>query len=150
MFKNMQIYLFGMLFAMIGWRPSSHIWGWLPILIVFWNAATGLFVSFVLKYADNLCKGFSSGAATLLAALAMHAMYGDEIKGHFWVSLLIVCCSITIYYSEDNAVVKRSWSPHDVPASLPHCCDSEGLLCRPAEANPKCFWLGARSGSLSH
>ncbi|EOD20295.1 hypothetical protein EMIHUDRAFT_242180 [Emiliania huxleyi CCMP1516] len=78
MFKNMQIYSWGVLTA----AAYSHTLFTAPLgglvrgLIVLNNAAVGLCVSAVLKYADNLTKGFSTSASVLLASVASSVAFG--------------------------------------------------------------------------
>ena len=55
---------------------STRLWPRSGGLIVLNNAAVGLCVSAVLKYADNLTKGFSTSASVLLASVASSVAFG--------------------------------------------------------------------------
>merc|ERR1719281_254316 len=47
-------------------------------LMVLNNAAGGLCVAFVIKYADNILKGFACALATIVAAVASVYFFGFE------------------------------------------------------------------------
>ena len=106
MFKNMHIYFFCALAALPTWKAGEGTqWGALPWVIVFANAATGLCVSLVLKYADVLVKGFSTSAAVLLAAIASALCCGFVVTTPFAVGLAVVSCSFYLYFGPHNAVL---------------------------------------------
>jgi len=108
MFKNMQLYVFGVLVAAFAFKPSSvPAFGLIGWLIVVLNALAGLCVSFVLKYADNLIKGFSTSAAVLLAALASTAYFSFQPSRAFNLGALVVCVAFYLYFGEHNKVLAK-------------------------------------------
>ena len=67
-FKNLMIYLVGSLMCFWSWKPRAPIGDPLVFgILVGVQAAAGLCVSLVLKYCDNVIKGFSTSAAVNLA-----------------------------------------------------------------------------------
>lgn len=104
MWKNAQLYFFCVLVA----APSAMLsfsWSPLAVIIVVVNACTGLCVSAVLKYADNVIKGFSTSAAVLCAALLSILCCGFVANRAFVVGSLIVCVSFYQYFGGHNHVL---------------------------------------------
>ena len=50
---------------------------WLAILS---NGAGGLLVAFIIKYADNILRGFAQAIAIILGALGSYAFFGFELQ----------------------------------------------------------------------
>jgi len=57
----------------------------------------------VLKYADNLTKGFSTSAAVLLAAAASSVTFGFVPTRAFLVGSAVACAAFYLYFGEHNA-----------------------------------------------
>ena len=111
MFKNLQIYGFTVVLSMYGWKPQKHKFDWLAILIIFWSAAAGLLISFILKYSDNVCKGFTAAAATVLVGFVVNMVFAKDLDPFFWTSSLIVALSSYLYFSGFNKIIRNSWAP---------------------------------------
>ena len=101
--KNAQIYAFGALFALptmlLPWTPGA-LHGFSPNAwaVVCTNAAFGISVSLVLRYADNLVKNFTGAAAVLLSALVSAPLFGFQWTTPFVLGALINCCSFFLYF----------------------------------------------------
>ena len=102
--KNMRIYAWGMLFGLPMIRPpwdgglrGFGVMGW---VVVCTNAALGLTVALVLKFADNLIKNFASSAAVILSALISTVLFGYVIKNSFMMGAIVVCCSFILYFHD--------------------------------------------------
>ena len=108
MFKNCQLYLFGIVVAAIGLKASAaRDFDALAWLIVSTNAAAGLCVSLVLKYADNLIKGFSTSASVLLAAIVSSVCFSIELRRPFVLGAAVVCVAFYLYFGRFNQVLLR-------------------------------------------
>ena len=57
----------------------------------------GLLVGLVMKYADNILRGFAQGFAILLGALGSYMLFGLELTPLFSVGGALVLLSIPIY-----------------------------------------------------
>uniref|UniRef100_A0A6I8MYS0 Solute carrier family 35 member A1 n=1 Tax=Ornithorhynchus anatinus TaxID=9258 RepID=A0A6I8MYS0_ORNAN len=57
----------------------------------------GLYTSVVVKYTDNIMKGFSAAAAILLSTIASVMLFGLQITFTFSLGALLVCVSIYLY-----------------------------------------------------
>ncbi|XP_059691421.1 CMP-sialic acid transporter isoform X1 [Gavia stellata] len=57
----------------------------------------GLYTSVVVKYTDNIMKGFSAAAAIVLSTVASVVLFGLQITVTFSLGALLVCVSIYLY-----------------------------------------------------
>ncbi|KAH1173643.1 hypothetical protein KIL84_017482 [Mauremys mutica] len=57
----------------------------------------GLYTSVVVKYTDNIMKGFSAAAAIVLSTVASVMLFGLQITVSFALGALLVCISIYLY-----------------------------------------------------
>nr|XP_004667356.1 CMP-sialic acid transporter isoform X4 [Jaculus jaculus] len=57
----------------------------------------GLYTSIVVKYTDNIMKGFSAAAAIVLSTIASVVLFGLQITSTFALGALLVCVSIYLY-----------------------------------------------------
>ena len=101
--KNARVYAFGALLAIptmrLPWTPGAlHGFSTSAWAVVCTNAALGLSVSLVLRYADNLVKNFTGAAAVILSALVSAPLFGFQWTYPFVIGALIVCCSFLLYF----------------------------------------------------
>lgn len=78
-------------------------------IMVFNNALGGLCVAMVIKYADNILKGFACAAATLWASIASVYLYGFELHFNFLFGMLIVLLS-TLMYGGSIKISTQYWN----------------------------------------
>ncbi|NXV43704.1 S35A1 protein, partial [Uria aalge] len=57
----------------------------------------GLYTSVVVKYTDNIMKGFSAAAAIVLSTVASVILFGLQITVTFFLGAVLVCISIYLY-----------------------------------------------------
>lgn len=118
--KNARVYAFGALLAIptmrLPWTPGA-LDGFTPSAwaVVCTNAALGLSVSLVLRYADNLVKNFAGSAAVLLSALISAPLFGFQWTYPFVIGALVICCSFVLYFhvGARPAEVGRAARPQD-------------------------------------
>mmetsp|Transcript_63678 Transcript_63678/g.105886 ORF Transcript_63678/g.105886 Transcript_63678/m.105886 type:complete len:337 (+) Transcript_63678:115-1125(+) len=137
MLKNAHIYFFGALVSLPSCKSplAGGLDGFdaMAVVIVIVNAATGLCVSLVLKYADNLIKNYCTSVAVILSTLASVICCGFSISQSFVVGVAIVLCAMFLYFGEHNKLLvvhdtiasQEPASPHDEEALL---TDSEKEL----------------------
>ena len=97
--KNAQLYAFGVLITACGWRPRFHGWDALAVTIVVVNALTGILISLVLRYADNVVKGFSVSAAMLLTTCVSSTLFDFALTPPFLIGALAVSCAFWLYFT---------------------------------------------------
>lgn len=105
--RNIQLGMFGTFFALMttylsdfdkvmeqgfffGYTPLV----WLNILI---QSAGGLLVAVVIKYADNILKGFATSIAIVVSCLASSYFFGTEINSIFAFGTMLVIFSVFLY-----------------------------------------------------
>ncbi|XP_054251962.1 CMP-sialic acid transporter isoform X1 [Indicator indicator] len=57
----------------------------------------GVYTSVVVKYTDNIMKGFSAAAAIVLSTVASVLLFGLQITATFSLGAFLVCISIYLY-----------------------------------------------------
>jgi len=66
-------------------------------LLIINNAVGGLLVALVIKYADNILRGFSSSLATILSCFYAMAVFGFELKLSFGLGTMLVLAATLLY-----------------------------------------------------
>jgi hypothetical protein len=59
----------------------------------------------VIKYADNLTKGFSTSAAVLLASAASSITFGYVPTRSFIIGTAVACSAFYLYFGPHNATL---------------------------------------------
>ncbi|XP_061667723.1 CMP-sialic acid transporter [Syngnathoides biaculeatus] len=105
--KNIQMYLSGILITLIavGVNDGDKVvkkgffFGYTPWVccVVFLASVGGLYTSVVVKYTDNIMKGFSAAAAIVLSTVASVILFGLHITTTFSSGAFLVCVSIYLY-----------------------------------------------------
>uniref|UniRef100_A0AAQ5Z176 Solute carrier family 35 member A1 n=1 Tax=Amphiprion ocellaris TaxID=80972 RepID=A0AAQ5Z176_AMPOC len=105
--RNIQMYLSGIVVTLIGVYVTDgekvlekgFFFGYTPwvCFVVFLASVGGLYTSVVVKYTDNIMKGFSAAAAIVLSTVASVILFGLQITITFSSGALLVCISIYLY-----------------------------------------------------
>ncbi|XP_028653361.2 CMP-sialic acid transporter [Erpetoichthys calabaricus] len=105
--RNIQMYLSGIIVTLAGVYASDgtrviekgFLYGYTPWVwfVIFLASVGGLYTSVVVKYTDNIMKGFSAAAAIVLSTAASVILFGLQITSTFASGALLVCVSIYIY-----------------------------------------------------
>ncbi|XP_028460735.1 CMP-sialic acid transporter [Perca flavescens] len=105
--RNIQMYLSGIVVTLIGVfmndgekvLEKGFFFGYTPwvCFVVFLASVGGLYTSVVVKYTDNIMKGFSAAAAIVLSTVASVLLFGLQITLSFASGALLVCVSIYLY-----------------------------------------------------
>ncbi|XP_048452678.1 CMP-sialic acid transporter [Rhincodon typus] len=69
-------------------------WVWFVVLLA---SLGGLYTSVVVKYTDNIMKGFSAAAAIVISTVASMLLFGLQITPTFVSGAILVCISIYYY-----------------------------------------------------
>ncbi|KAK7810962.1 hypothetical protein U0070_024299 [Myodes glareolus] len=95
--RNIQMYLSGIAVTLVGAYLSDGVGikekGFFYVLA----SVGGLYTSVVVKYTDNIMKGFSAAAAIVLSTIASVILFGLQITLSFAMGALLVCVSIYLY-----------------------------------------------------
>ncbi|KAM6915171.1 CMP-sialic acid transporter [Xenentodon cancila] len=105
--RNIQMYLSGIVVTLIGVYMNDgknvlekgFFFGYTPwvCFVVFLASVGGLYTSVVVKYTDNIMKGFSAAAAIVLSTVASVVLFGLQITVTFASGAILVCISIYLY-----------------------------------------------------
>uniref|UniRef100_A0A803SXZ4 Solute carrier family 35 member A1 n=1 Tax=Anolis carolinensis TaxID=28377 RepID=A0A803SXZ4_ANOCA len=129
--RNIQMYLSGIVVTLVGVYMSDgaqvmekgFFYGythyvWFVILL---SSVGGLYTSVVVKYTDNIMKGFSAAAAIVLSTVASVVLFGLQITITFSLGALLVCISIYLYgLPRENTTKLQPVEPKASKANLIH------------------------------
>ena len=131
--QNVQLYAFGVVFnaLRLTWddffgENSGGNWfldctnGFTAItwLIVINFSFSGLFVSWLQKFADTIVKVYATSSAMLLTALLSVSFFGLEPSLQLFLGITIACCSLVLYFmppdlpKEKNSVLPVTSAGH--------------------------------------
>ncbi|XP_060061482.1 CMP-sialic acid transporter isoform X2 [Erinaceus europaeus] len=105
--RNIQMYLSGIAVTLVGVylsdgaeiKEKGFFYGYTYYVwfVIFLASVGGLYTSVVVKYTDNIMKGFSAAAAIVLSTIASVVLFGLQITLTFALGTLLVCVSIYLY-----------------------------------------------------
>ncbi|XP_077367575.1 CMP-sialic acid transporter [Festucalex cinctus] len=117
--RNIQMYISGIAITFIGVLANDgekvmekgFFFGYTPgvCFVVFLASVGGLYTSVVVKYTDNIMKGFSAAAAIVLSTVASVVLFGLHITATFVSGASLVCLSIYLYGlpKQDTSTISR-------------------------------------------
>jgi len=70
------------------------MWTWMAI---FNNAAGGLLVAVIIKYADNILRSFAQGLAIVFGALGSYVLFDFQLDGSFVLGVALVISAVFLY-----------------------------------------------------
>ena len=105
--RNLQLSAVSMPFAFTNWLWSDHLaikehgffhgYDALVCILPLMSAFGGLVFACVIKYADNILKGFASSAAIILGVFVDVMFFQQPFNVSFYFSVMIVVFSIVLY-----------------------------------------------------
>ncbi|THG98634.1 hypothetical protein EW026_g3594 [Hermanssonia centrifuga] len=141
--RNVQLSLFSLLPALVpivfsgssattatattsGWFSTSlfdnfGVWAWATVLT---QVLGGLLTALVIKYADNILKGFATSLSIVISFLASVALFSFPITVSFLVGSLVVLVATWLYNQPDTA------SSSSTTGSEPSTTATSGRACR--------------------
>ncbi|KAI5094488.1 CMP-sialic acid transporter, partial [Silurus meridionalis] len=121
--RNIQMYLSGIAITLLGVyvtdgaqvMEKGFFFGYTPwvCFVIFLASVGGLYTSVVVKYTDNIMKGFSAAAAIVLSTIASVLLFGLQLTVTFLSGALLVCVSIYLYGlpKQDTSTLSRASDP---------------------------------------
>ena len=108
--QNLYMYLFGILFsavAMVSQENSErvislgffHGYDALVCFMILNHALSGIAVSMVMKYADNIVKVYSTSVAMVLTTLVCVVLFHFRVTSAFFLGSCVVCIAVYLHYS---------------------------------------------------
>ncbi|XP_053314580.1 CMP-sialic acid transporter [Spea bombifrons] len=105
--RNIQMYISGIVVTLAGVYLSDgsqviekgffYGYNYLVWFVILLASVGGLYTSVVVKYTDNIMKGFSAAAAIVLSTIASVMLFGLQITLTFTAGAVLVCVSIYTY-----------------------------------------------------
>jgi len=105
--RNIQLGIFGMLFSFLAMvvQDGDNVWtngilygyNWLVLGVVLVQALGGLLVAVVVKYADNILKGFATSLSIVLSSVIAFYLSGALPSLQFVSGGVVVLCSVYLY-----------------------------------------------------
>ncbi|KAJ3606859.1 hypothetical protein NHX12_026377 [Muraenolepis orangiensis] len=126
--RNIQMYISGIAITLFGVYVTDggrvvekgFFFGYTPwvCFVVCLASVGGLYTSIVVKYTDNIMKGFSAAAAIVLSTVASVVLFGLKITFTFAAGAMLVCVSIYLYGlpKQDTSKLPQQ-SPHETDES---------------------------------
>ena len=127
--RNFQLALWSMLFAVFsigffdgrrvleeGLFSGFSVWAFLIVLV---QAAGGLLTAVVMKYTDNIVKGFAMAIAICLTSILSIPFFGATLTREFWVGAFMVILSIFNYSDATPGAKPSQPPPAPIPAAAP-------------------------------
>ncbi|XP_020277458.1 UDP-galactose/UDP-N-acetylglucosamine transporter srf-3 isoform X2 [Pseudomyrmex gracilis] len=74
------------------------------VFLVFLQAGGGLIVAMVVKFADNILKGFATSMAIIVSCLASISLFSFDPSFQFVLGAFLVICSIFLYGHQPKTV----------------------------------------------
>lgn len=127
--RNVQLSLFSLLPALVpiifshspsagstGWFNTSlfanfGVWAWATVLI---QVLGGLLTAMVIKYADNILKGFATSLSIVISFLASVALFNFQMTLTFILGSTVVLVATWLYNQPDSSAVEvrgcKPWS----------------------------------------
>lgn len=130
--RNVQLGIFGSLTALLGmWMKDGSaisekgfFFAYTPLVVavIVQQALGGLVVAVVVKYADNILKGFATSLSIILSCLASVPLFGYSITFQFAIGTLLVTIAIYLYGrpQQSQKTVKSSTPPLSLPTMKPN------------------------------
>lgn len=105
--RNVQLGFIGMIFGFLTllvndgdkYRENGFFFGydWVVWFVILIQAFGGLMVAVVVKYADNILKGFATSAAIILSCIASMYFFDFQLSIQFVVGASLVMLSVYLY-----------------------------------------------------
>ena len=105
--RNVQLGFIGMIFGYITLLVNDgqklqehgffHGYDWVVWCVILIQAFGGLMVAVVVKYADNILKGFATSAAIILSCIASMYFFDFQLSIQFVVGGALVILSVYMY-----------------------------------------------------
>lgn len=119
--RNLQLSLFGMLLGLLpvlkDWESIMeeddgffHGYNGIVWIVVLLQAGGGILVAIVVKYADNILKGFATSLSIIMSCVASYFLFNFVVSFNFAVGATLILCAVYVYGNEANKPVIQNTS----------------------------------------
>lgn len=96
--------------ALIGKQGFFHGYDSFIYYLVVLQAGGGLIVAMVVKYADNILKGFATSLAIVISCVASMYLFDFQLSLQFALGAALVICSIFMYSHQPSTPQTKGYS----------------------------------------
>ena len=110
--RNIQLGIYGTVIGLIGMRVKDGdkidekgiMFGYsiLVWIVIFMQAFGGLLVAVVVKYADNILKGFATSLAIIVSCVVSVYLFVFHVSGQFLFGAALVISAVLLYGRPQN------------------------------------------------
>ncbi|XP_022080409.1 CMP-sialic acid transporter-like [Acanthaster planci] len=121
--RNVQMYMFGIVSGLIAVVSTDrgvilekgflHGYDILVWLVVAMASIGGLYTSVVVKYTDNIIKGFSTAVSIILAAVGSFLLFHKTFGVLFVIGTVLVICAVYLYSLPKPPAAKPLTQPRE-------------------------------------
>lgn len=122
--RNVQLGIYGSLIGFIGMHVKDGdkiaekglLFGYTSVvwIVIFMQAFGGLLVAVVVKYADNILKGFATSFSIIVSCVVSVYLFDFQLSGQFLFGAALVISAIFLYGRPQN----RETPSDSRPASI--------------------------------
>ena len=80
-------------------------------IVIFMQAFGGLLVAVVVKYADNILKGFATSFSIIISCVVSVYLFDFHINGQFMLGAMLVIAAVLLYGRPQNQLTPGSDKP---------------------------------------
>ena len=112
--RNIQLGIYGTLIGLIGMQikdgdkiaEKGMLFGYTNVvwIVIFMQAFGGLLVAVVVKYADNILKGFATSFSIIVSCVVSVYLFHFQLSGQFLLGAGLVIAAIFLYGRPQNQV----------------------------------------------
>jgi len=128
--RNIQLSLFGIILGVLPVikdlpeildKTDGFFYGYSPVvwIVILLQAGGGILVAVVVKYADNILKGFATSLSIIMSCIASYFLFDFKVNQIFVVGALLILSSVYVYGNEANNSSKANNNQSSSPSSLP-------------------------------
>ena len=122
--RNIQLGIYGTVIGLIGMQikdgakiaEKGLLFGYTNVvwIVIFMQAFGGLLVAVVVKYADNILKGFATSFSIIVSCVVSVYLFNFQLSGQFLFGAALVISAIFLYGRPQNQVNPSSNKPGSV------------------------------------
>lgn len=107
-----------------------HGYDWFVIYLVLLQACGGLLAGLVMRYADNILKGFATSLSIIISCIASVYLFDFNLTAQFAIGVMIVVGSIYLYgHSSKPLDNSPTVDQKDIEKNADNCVGNENKDC---------------------
>ena len=122
--RNIQLGIYGTIIGLVGMRikdgnkidDKGMLFGYTALvwIVISMQAFGGLLVAVVVKYADNILKGFATSCSIIISCVVSVYLFDFHINVQFLLGAVLVISAVLLYGRPQNQVKSGSDKPTSI------------------------------------